>query len=65
MKLAFKTAITHFLREANIALDDLVSKLDKEEEKETIDEDKVDELSSLKDDIESAIEAVEEIYIEE
>jgi hypothetical protein len=62
MKPSFITAIRTFITEAEAAANELQSKIDKEEEKETIDDEKVDELSSLKDDIEAALEAVEDIY---
>jgi len=65
MKDSFKAAIKAFAAEAKTAIDDLQNKIDKEEEKDEINDEKVDELSELKDDIEAALNAVEEINIGE
>jgi len=61
----FKNAVKAFIAAANAEIDDLEEKINEEEEKDSPNEEKIDDLSTLKVDIENALEAVENIDIGE
>ena len=61
---SFALAAQNFIQACNAEIDTLAEKIDKEENKETPNEEKIDKLSTLKDDIENAAEAAEEIETE-